>query len=154
MAGPDITRIFLPLGAFHAPIHPETNRTCGRRVRLAREVRADTKEMDMKSRLILAAMATFMAWTAALRSALAENVPPRPCAERAKVIQRLAERYGETLQSLGLQENSTLLEVYASDATGTWTILITRPNGMACLVASGQSWEKEAVPFLPKGDDA
>lgn len=70
------------------------------------------------------------------------------------MIERLEDRYGETLQSLGLQENSSLLEVYASDSTGTWTILITRPDGVACLVASGQSWEKEATPFLPKGDDA
>ncbi|WP_424933165.1 hypothetical protein [Amaricoccus macauensis] len=100
------------------------------------------------------AATAFVACALAAPQLAAETRTTRPCAERSKVIERLEDRYGETLQSLGLQENSSLLEVYASDSTGTWTILITRPDGVACLVASGQSWEKEATPFLPKGDDA
>jgi hypothetical protein len=76
------------------------------------------------------------------------------CADRDQLITRLEERYGETLQSVGLQHNNEVLEVYASDSTGTWTILVTHPDGNACLVASGQMWEKLAAPQVPAGDDA
>ncbi|WP_424927371.1 hypothetical protein [Amaricoccus tamworthensis] len=76
------------------------------------------------------------------------------CADREMVIKRLADKYGETLQSLGLHQNNAVLEVYASDKSGSWTILISRPNGMACLVASGQMWEAKANPLTPTGNPA
>ncbi len=78
----------------------------------------------------------------------------RACAERTQVIERLAERYGETLQSLGMHSNNGLLEVYASEATGTWTILVTSPDGTACLIAAGQMWEADAAPTTKPGKDA
>ena len=37
--------------------------------------------------------------------------------------------------------------VYASDDTGTWTVTVTLPDGMTCLVASGNAYEGfENVP--------
>lgn len=78
----------------------------------------------------------------------------KACGDRSKVIERLADKYGETLQSLGLHHNNGVLEVYASEDTGSWTILITRPDGVACLVASGQMWEAQTVPLRPHGKDA
>lgn len=71
-------------------------------------------------------------------SAAAEG---RSCAQREKVVARLAERFGETLQSIGLQSETGMVEVYASEATGTWTILLTGPDGASCLLAAGQAWE-------------
>lgn len=64
------------------------------------------------------------------------------CAERAQVMQRLAESYGETRQSIGLAGDRQVVEVFASDETGTWTITVTMPNGMTCLVAAGQGYEQ------------
>lgn len=69
---------------------------------------------------------------------------PRPCAAREQVVARLAERFGETLQSIGMRGADAMIEVYASEATGTWTILLTRPDGAACLIASGDAWEPRA----------
>lgn len=65
----------------------------------------------------------------------------RNCAQRAFVLERLADRYGETRQSIGLGANNQVVEVFASLETGTWTITVTSPAGMTCLVASGQSYE-------------
>jgi hypothetical protein len=76
-----------------------------------------------------------------------------PCADRADVVSRLAERYGETLQSMGLNQNNTILEVYASEETGTWTILLSRADGTACLVAAGQMWDGTPAQ-APVGDPA
>ena len=63
------------------------------------------------------------------------------CAMRQHVIDRLASAYGETRQSIGLGANNQVVEMFASTETGTWTITVTTPNGLTCLVASGQAYE-------------
>ena len=84
----------------------------------------------------------------------AEAADGRPCADRAQVVQRLAERFGETLRSVGLQRDDAVVEVYSSEETGTWTILMTRADGITCLLAAGQRWEQDAGPIAPPGSDA
>lgn len=85
---------------------------------------------------------------------LAEAQTQSPCAERNQLVLRLEERYGETLQSMGLNQNNSLLEVYASEETGTWTILMTRPDGLSCLIAAGQMWDGTPEPVRARGNDA
>lgn len=78
----------------------------------------------------------------------------RNCGPRETVVDRLASGYGETRQSMGLGANNAVVEVFASDETGSWTITVTSVNGTTCLVAPGQSFE-ELVEALPaKGNDA
>ena len=36
--------------------------------------------------------------------------------------------------------NGGVLEVLSSEK-GSWTILVTMPNGVSCMLATGQSWE-------------
>lgn len=63
------------------------------------------------------------------------------CAARERVVERLASTYGESRQSIGLAPNNSVVEVFASLETGTWTITVTNPSGLTCLVASGQAFE-------------
>lgn len=70
------------------------------------------------------------------------------------MVQRLTEGYGETRQSVGLGRDNALVEVFASDQSGSWTITITMPNGTTCLVASGQSFETLAEVLPEDGKDA
>ena len=76
---------------------------------------------------------------------------PRHCGERAQVVNRLAEGYGETRQSMGLGSDNSVIEIFASEETGTWTITVTLPNGMTCLVASGQAYEEVEEDLQPAG---
>lgn len=78
----------------------------------------------------------------------------RNCGPREAVVTRLAEGYGETRQSMGLGSNNAVIEVFASDETGSWTITVTQANGLTCLVASGQGFEELAEALPAKGDDA
>ncbi len=84
----------------------------------------------------------------------AEAEGRQTCAARDMVVQKLHDRFGEELKSLGLHQNDGIVEVYSSDATGTWTILMTRPDGMSCLIAAGQLWEQDAKPVEKPGDPA
>lgn len=76
----------------------------------------------------------------------------RSCAPREKVIERLADGFGETRHSVGLGANNVVVETFASSETGTWTITVTMPTGMTCLVASGQAFETASVA-LPEAQD-
>ena len=78
----------------------------------------------------------------------------RNCGPREAVVERLAGKYGETRQSIGLGANNAVVEVFASQETGTWTITVTMPTGVTCLVASGQSFESLAEALPPQGNDA
>lgn len=80
---------------------------------------------------------------------LAQTAPnPGQCAARDKVVGVLAAKYGETRHGIGIASNNTVMEVFASEKTGTWTITVTMPTGVTCMVASGQGYEAlaEAVP--------
>ncbi|WP_223426490.1 hypothetical protein [Tateyamaria pelophila] len=101
-----------------------------------------------KAALATAAVVTL----ATAQTALAQQT--RNCGPRELVVTRLAEGYGETRQSMGLGANNAVIEVFASDESGTWTILVTSPNGTTCLVASGQAFETLAEALPAKGSDA
>ena len=62
------------------------------------------------------------------------------CGKRTEIVKQLHKKYGETRRSVGLQQGRGVVEVYASEKTGSWTILLTRPAGESCLMAAGQSW--------------
>lgn len=64
------------------------------------------------------------------------------CAQRDVVVDRLQENYGETVQSKGDGPQGRLVETWANESTGTWTTTVTMPNGITCLVASGQGYEE------------
>lgn len=65
----------------------------------------------------------------------------RNCAAREVVIDTLATKYGETRQSIGLSASGAIVEVFASIQTGTWTITVTSPAGVTCLMASGRAFD-------------
>lgn len=76
------------------------------------------------------------------------------CGPRDMVVERLASGFGETRQSVGLGANNAIVEVFASIETGTWSITITAPGGLTCLVASGGAFESLAERLPAQGKDA
>eukprot|EP01023_Acetabularia_acetabulum_P053085 TRINITY_DN59156_c0_g1_i1.p1 TRINITY_DN59156_c0_g1~~TRINITY_DN59156_c0_g1_i1.p1 ORF type:complete len:105 (-),score=15.61 TRINITY_DN59156_c0_g1_i1:89-403(-) len=69
------------------------------------------------------------------------------CAARDTVVERLAANYGESFQGGGLQSETKIFEVWFSEDEGTWTILMTRPDGTSCVMAPGTAWRAP-----PSGD--
>ncbi len=61
------------------------------------------------------------------------------CGERADFVKKLKDGYAEKPISLGLAANGSAIEVFTADS-GTFSIIITQPNGVSCLIASGQEW--------------
>jgi hypothetical protein len=71
------------------------------------------------------------------------------CADRKLVIEKLEASYGEVFAGGGLQSATQIFEVWFSDEKGTWTILMTRADGLSCIMASGTNW-REGDPSLKK----
>lgn len=66
----------------------------------------------------------------------------RSCAARSQVVERLAARFGETLQSLGMQSAEGLVEIYASPATGTCSPAPTAPPAFWRRERPGRAWPR------------
>ena len=64
------------------------------------------------------------------------------CGNRAAIVCNLSKKYDETRQSVGLGADNALVEIFASNATGSWTITVTKAGGPTCLVASDRAFEK------------
>ena len=62
------------------------------------------------------------------------------CGSRADFIKALNEKFEEQGKALAIAGQNNLLEIYTSEA-GTWTILMTSPEGKTCIIAAGNSWE-------------
>ena len=93
-------------------------------------------------------MITAAAFATALSlPAMAQTV----CGERTKFLDHLSHGYKEAPAAMGLVSNGALLEVLVSKQ-GSWTIIVTRPNGMSCVVAAGEAWEE--LPKLVLGNAA
>ena len=67
------------------------------------------------------------------------------CDNRAVMVKKLTDRYGEVQMSLGLA-GTNLFETWANCLTGTWTILKTYPKGRSCLMAAGDGWQSKVCP--------
>jgi len=63
------------------------------------------------------------------------------CSARSDILTKLANSYHEQPASVALTSDGRLLEVLKSDDAKTWSILLTAPNGVSCLVAAGESWQ-------------
>lgn len=101
-------------------------------------------------RELLAVSLLFTALIAAAGSARAEGPP---CGPRGAIVDQLGSRYQETRRAVGIASNNAVLEIFASDDSGSFTILVTLPDGQSCLLASGESFEalSEPLPTAGKG---
>lgn len=82
---------------------------------------------------------------AAVLGAAAPAAGQTVCGTREAIIAELSAKYGETRRAIGLQEGRGIVEVWASEATGSWTILVTNTAGRTCLVAAGEAFEAETA---------
>ena len=64
------------------------------------------------------------------------------CYEHSKVLDQFLKTYKEAPIATGLTRDGRMLEVLSSGDTGTWTIVLSKPNGVTCVVMAGEAWRK------------
>ena len=72
------------------------------------------------------------------------------CIKRGEMLKHLGHKYSEAPVALGLANNGGVIEVLTSPTGDSWTIIITMPNGTACMIAAGENWEKVPVKIKEK----
>jgi hypothetical protein len=100
---------------------------------------------------LAAALAAAIGGMVGSSAALANDASPtslavRACATYADLRSMLIERFGEELASTGVADDGTLMQVFASDATDTWTMVRIQPDGGACVLAVGRHWPRRQAP--------
>ena len=65
-----------------------------------------------------------------------------PCAARDEIVGEITQRFKEAPEATGVTPQGMLLEVFVSEAR-SWTILLTTPQGLSCIAAVGENWERE-----------
>ena len=106
----------------------------------------------MFRKLILAGI--MLATLSISAAVLASPTHAAMCTRRENLLKVLDQKYKESRHAIGLISSTGVLEVYASKK-GTWTVFVTNPNGVSCIVAAGDSFEQ--VPGKTetvKGPDA
>jgi hypothetical protein len=88
----------------------------------------------MWRRLILVLLAT----PAAAETPIAEVI----CLPREELAMRLT---GAELSGSGLRDQDAVLEVWTRPS-GDWTLVQSYADGMACILAMGESWEAIVPP--------
>lgn len=63
------------------------------------------------------------------------------CATRDVLVTSLRQDYSEAPAAVGMSDNGAVLEVLSAKDGSTWTILMTTPDGVSCVVATGEAWE-------------
>lgn len=74
------------------------------------------------------------------------------CAERETLLASLSKEFKEAPRELGLANNGTLVELLTTRDGSTWTMLMTRPDGTACVIAAGEAWEDLPDQLAAGGD--
>ena len=74
------------------------------------------------------------------------------CGTREEVTALLADRYGETRRAVGLAGQTAMMELFASDETGSWTITLMLTDGRMCLMASGSDYEAVTEDLPASGE--
>lgn len=81
---------------------------------------------------------TLIAATLAAFSLGPAHAQQEQCTDRDTAVANLAKNYNEVPVWMGLASSGGVVEVLVSEDGATWSIIVTKPNGQACLAASGE----------------
>lgn len=85
--------------------------------------------------------ATFFACAAGTASAQEQCFPSR------QVYETLEQQFGETRQVAGFtRDMGAHIEVWGNEETGTFTILVSLPSGVSCIVVEGIGYTEYQGP--------
>jgi len=71
------------------------------------------------------------------------------CTSYERILERFKLKFNEVPVAQGLHRNG-VIEILSSD-TGTWSMILTYPDGKSCLVSSGEFWEVIKPELIEEG---
>lgn len=92
-------------------------------------------------KLVVACLMVLTAFVASRANADPHSRMSQPrCTDHTSFTNHLKSKYRESQVGMGFVSPTDIIEVYVSKS-GSFTVLVTKPNGETCLVAAGKGWE-------------
>lgn len=66
------------------------------------------------------------------------------CGDRSAMLNELKDKYQESPAGAGVTDNGAVVELTTS-AGGSWTLLLSMPDGKSCLIGTGEGWEQAKI---------
>jgi hypothetical protein len=63
------------------------------------------------------------------------------CGDRQEILAQLKGSFDEQPTAFGTTGDGGVVELTTS-SNGSWTLMLSLPNGRACLIATGEDWEQ------------
>lgn len=96
------------------------------------------REGRFAKRLVAPVVAMLVGTSAPVPSA----AQPANCNQRVEIVRHLATVYAETPVALGTATNGGVVELFISKDGRSWTLIVTAPDGVACMIAAGEDWNR------------
>ena len=64
------------------------------------------------------------------------------CMPHDELTKQLYAKFAEAPTANAIANNGALVELFASRDRSSWTLAMTRPGGMSCVLAAGQEWNQ------------
>lgn len=74
------------------------------------------------------------------------------CDQRPALIAKLASEYDESRVGLPQWVEGIAVELWASARIGSWTVIASRADGIACVLDTGRGWQGETAIAALSGD--
>lgn len=90
----------------------------------------------------------FAAVLAAFFMATPQAHGQRNCEQRAVVLDFMWKTHGERPVAVGVMPGGTsAIELFATSDGEKWSLVLTGPNGLSCLMAVGEAWQPIYAKF-------
>jgi hypothetical protein len=102
----------------------------------------------MRRLVVPFAFATSFAAAPALAEEASRPAPdadarPAVCAAYQVHAKYLADRFGEMPMFTGMVEQGIVLQLFINRATGSWTALLVRTDGVSCVTSAGENGRQD-----------
>ena len=76
------------------------------------------------------------------------------CMLSGELASFLREQFEEMPMTRGVSDDGVLVTMFAAKAAGTWTIALTDPSGVSCILATGTGFELMPEALARQSDPA
>lgn len=83
--------------------------------------------------------------TLALIASCSPAYAQQNCASTDEVYTTLLQKYQEERVAVGINTNGNLVEFWGNEESGSWSVIITSPDGVSCLADSGVAFTREQL---------
>ena len=64
------------------------------------------------------------------------------CMPHDELTKQLYEKFAEAPTANAIANNGALVELFATRDRSSWTLAMTRPGGMSCVLVAGEEWNR------------